>query len=72
MHEAALHADKHGLAEGILVLLLAVTFAAQQYQISPRKLQASIADVRRMITQTQVFTGKEAGIAEVVTEMGLA
>lgn len=72
LHEAGIHGDKHGQAEGLLVLFIATVFACQQYHISPRKLQSSLGDIRKMITTAQKFCGKEAGVAEVVTEIGLA
>jgi len=71
MHEASLHSEKHGLSEGILVLMLATEFAGIQYGIPPAKMRASLKEVRDMLLAAQRFTGREAGIAEVVTEMGL-
>ncbi len=71
MHEAGKHGDKHGQMEGLLVMLIATAFTARQFAISPRKLQASLADVYQMIIKAQKFCGEQAGIAEVVTEMGL-
>jgi hypothetical protein len=72
MMVAAGHANRfNSTSEGLLVLLIATAFAAQQYSMSPRKLQASMADVRRMIVNAQRFCGDQAGVAEVVTEMGL-
>ncbi len=71
MHEAGIHGDKHGQIEGLLVMLITTAFTARQYAISPRKLQASLADVYKMIIKAQKHCGDQAGVAEVVTEMGL-
>ena len=70
MHEAALHSEKHGIAEGLLVLFLATEFAGIQYGIPPSKMRSSLKEARDMLLDAQRYAGKEAGIAEVVTEMG--
>lgn len=72
MHEAALHSERHGIAEGLLILMLATEFAAVQYGISTSEMRKSMKQVRGMILAAQKFTGKECGLAEVVTEMGLS
>lgn len=72
MHEAALHSEKHGIAEGLLTLMLATEFAGIQYGIPAHKMRSSMTQVRNMIKDAQELTGQEAGVAEVVTEMGLS
>ena len=71
MHEAGKHGDKHGQMEGLLVMLIATAFTARQYSIPLKEIKSSIADVYNMILKAQKFCSDQAGVSEVVTEMGL-
>lgn len=66
------HADEwDSMPEGLLALMMALTFACNQYKIGPRELTSSIKKTRDIITRAQVITGTDAPISEVVFEAGL-
>lgn len=71
LHEAGIHSDKYGIAEGLLCLIIGLVYAAQEYCIAPRQLASSIKAVREMVKRGSLYAGENSGVAAVVVEMGL-
>ncbi len=72
MCEASQHSNKHGIAEGLMVLMIATEFAGKQYGIPAKEMRDASKRIRNMIERAQQFTGDQCGVAEIVTEMGLS